>query len=668
MRERGLDVTIAYYMPEAPGYTSDPAEDFRRDERLVSMIDAAGMSGVARLESLIALRGVGLVLQIGAPGAYCQLTYLKQRIPGLRVLDTLYNPVGHTVNHFLYEAAFDGVIVESQAMRDYVFANSAKRGPAVYLVESGIDLEEFWPSPRRQAGSGDLVLGYVGRMSPEKDPMAFVEIAERLHAHLPRLRFRMFGEGWMTQQVRDRIALGPAASVIAFEGYAAHARDAFHVLDVLVVPSKLDGRPNSVMEANACGLPVIGAPVGGIPELVESGLNGHVVSPHDHDGLLRLVSAWLDDPAGFSRLCQSARTVAERRFDRRRMLDDYAAVFAGIAVPEPVPSALRALPEVGPVASFRCNVCGATAAGRTMRRGDGKRVLFCVDCDFGMVEDPPATTEAFYADGYYGGEVGEASGYLDYAFTAEHTHLWSRLLIETLKPAGGRVLDVGCADGFLLHRLRGSFERFGIEVNPTAAATAAERGVTILGSDIAHTALRQAGKFSVITAIATFEHVLDFHGAVAACLDLLLPDGVLIFEVPLISQRADNKDWLNGSYEHISYPTERGLERLFACFPETSFAGFETEIEGFSGSYIAVAARDPAVFEHAKRLLIAMCQDTLTDLSAAERRLHLAYHVVHGFRPTPERVLALPELLEVATTPNLLKRLTQLWYQQINGG
>ena len=94
-----------------------------------------------------------------------------------------------------------------------------------------------------------------------------------------------------------------------------------------------------------------------------------------------------------------------------------------------------------------------------------QNVLFCADCGMGMVENPPASTDAFYADGYYGRKSEEDVGYQDYAFTAEHGLLWAQLLVEALKPAGGRVLDVGCADGFLLHRLSGPYERFGIEVN-----------------------------------------------------------------------------------------------------------------------------------------------------------------------------------------------------------
>ena len=133
---------------------------------------------------------------------------------------------------------------------------------------------------------------------------------------------------------------------------------------------------------------------------------------------------------------------------------------------------------------FSCNVCGGVEVGRSNTRGDGKQVLFCADCGMGVVEDPPTSTDAFYADGYYDRRSSEDPGYIDYAFSAEHGLLWVQLMVQALAPNGGRVLDVGCADGFLLHRLEGDSRRFGIEVNAAAQAQARTRGVTILGDDI----------------------------------------------------------------------------------------------------------------------------------------------------------------------------------------
>ena len=99
-------------------------------------------------------------------------------------------------------------------------------------------------------------------------------------------------------------------------------------MDVLIVPSKVDGRPNVVMEANACGVPVLAAPVGGIPELIEDGVNGHLVTPSDHTEIEGIVRSWLQNSARFSKLRRSSRRKAERDFDRQRMLDRYAALFA----------------------------------------------------------------------------------------------------------------------------------------------------------------------------------------------------------------------------------------------------------------------------------------------------------------------------------------------------
>jgi len=314
--------------------------------------------------------------------------------------------------------------------------------------------------------------------------------------------------------------------------------------------------------------------------------------------------------------------------------------------------------------SFRCNVCGGDTIARRVTRDDGVAVVFCGTCGMGMVEHPPASTEAFYADGYYGADTGDQAGYHDYAFTAEHTQLWVRLMVEALRPKSGRILDVGCASGSLLASLRGNFERFGIEVNAAAAGHARAQGITVVASDIDDAALAGGawGRFDIITSIATFEHVLDLRGAVLRCLDLLMPGGILLFEVPLISDTADNKDWFGGSYEHIHYPTVSGMTHLLDHMDGVHWVGFESDIKGCSASFLGIATRDEAAFARAAHLLGAMAQDTPDGLGLQERRLNLAYHVVHSFRPTPARVLALPDLLDVVATPLLLRRLTQLWH------
>ena len=326
LRARGMDISVAYYQDGASGYTADAAEDFRAEDRLLTISPTDWAGAIKQLQREIVQRDVGLLLQIGSPWAYWQLPYVKERCPGLTLVDTLYNKVGHTLNHFLYENCFDGVIVESEDMRRFMLENTRRPKPNVHLVASGIDLKEFFPP---EPGADALfTIGYVGRMSPEKNPIGFVELAEKLHRRMPNLRFRMFGEGPQAEQVRARIQASTARAVISYDGFVSHQRDAMACLHVLVVPSRLDGRPNVVMEANACGVPVIGAPVGGIPELIEPGRNGLVLSPAQPDEIAAAVKEWMCQADRYEELRASCRATAERCFDRKRMFDRYENVFS----------------------------------------------------------------------------------------------------------------------------------------------------------------------------------------------------------------------------------------------------------------------------------------------------------------------------------------------------
>ncbi len=93
--------------------------------------------------------------------------------------------------------------------------------------------------------------------------------------------------------------------------------------------------------------------------------------------------------------------------------------------------------------AFSCDICGGTTWDRRAVRGDGQGVVFCATCGMGVIEKRPTSTEQFYADGYYGGAAAEGlapgSHYDDYSFTAEHTLLWARLLVEALRPNGGSI-------------------------------------------------------------------------------------------------------------------------------------------------------------------------------------------------------------------------------------
>lgn len=325
LRQRGYDVMVAFYVNEPAGYTQDPAEDFRSSGSLLDLSRVPKRDYRQVIEAAIDDNDVGLVVQIGCEPLYRHLPYIRERRPHLRMVDVLYNDIGHVVSHFLFERCLDGVVVENEYMRRFVQRGSAKVGPTVHLLESGIDLETFRPLPASPAGSA-FRIGYVGRMSAEKNPLGFVEMAEGLAALQPDLEFKMFGQGPLGDEVRRRVETSSLGERIRFVGYVADVQDGFREIDVLVVPSFVDGRPNIIMEANACGIPVIGAPVGGIPELVVDGRNGLVCSPKEVGTMSRVIAEWRANPSRWHSARASARQTADTLFSRDSMLDRWSAL------------------------------------------------------------------------------------------------------------------------------------------------------------------------------------------------------------------------------------------------------------------------------------------------------------------------------------------------------
>jgi len=329
LRARGVSITVAFCDDASSVYEPDKMADFEATGDLLDLTSMVAAKRLSLIHDLVVDRKIDLVLQVGAADLYHLLPYLKERLPHVRIADILYNEFGHTLNHFLYEGCIDAVIVESDFMRAFVKRSSCKPDPSVEVVYSGVDLEEF--SPSGKPAEARLKVGYVGRMSDEKNPLGFIGLAEALGRKNAALDFEMFGAGVDAAMVKERAAKSDLAARITFHGFVAHSRDALQQLDVLILPSKFDGRPVILMEANACGVPVIAAPVGGIPEQVEDGVSSFLISPTDVDRIHALLSEWQEKPEVLQAAKRAARAHAEQNFSREKMIARYEAAFTNVA-------------------------------------------------------------------------------------------------------------------------------------------------------------------------------------------------------------------------------------------------------------------------------------------------------------------------------------------------
>ena len=94
-------------------------------------------------------------------------------------------------------------------------------------------------------------------------------------------------------------------------------------LDILVLPSALDGRPVVVLEALSLGVPVLASRVGALPELIEEGRTGWLCEPTDHEAFARHIENAERDRVSLEKMQREARGYAEAKLDAQQMLESY---------------------------------------------------------------------------------------------------------------------------------------------------------------------------------------------------------------------------------------------------------------------------------------------------------------------------------------------------------
>lgn len=269
---------------------------------------------------LVEAKSVDIVLIAGSAHTYSLLPALTARYPHLAVADLLFNTVGHVENNRRHAERIDLHLCEQAEVEEWLLTQGQPR-ETVVRVPSGIDTEQYRPVER--APRSGLRVGYSGRLSEEKDPLGFLDIAAATRDD--RISFVMTGAGPLEKQVHRRLRSRNPPPV-QFLGVVPDVHSHLADLDVLVVPSRLDGRPMVVLEALALGVPVLVSRVGGLPELIEDGVNGMVCAPGDTDAFAARLRQLADDADLLRHLKRGARTSAEQRLDATTMYTAYEKV------------------------------------------------------------------------------------------------------------------------------------------------------------------------------------------------------------------------------------------------------------------------------------------------------------------------------------------------------
>ncbi len=174
---------------------------------------------------------------------------------------------------------------------------------------------------------GEIVIGFVGHLGEQKNPVMLLQAFGALAAQVSGLRLIMVGDGPMRGALVETAQSLGVAKRVDFLGYRPVAEALMPAFDVLCMPSNYEGMPNVLMEAGARAVPVVATKVGGVPEIIVDGETGLLCPAGDLNALSEHLLRLLLHPDERAAMGRAARRRIQEQFQVKHLIAQYAALY-----------------------------------------------------------------------------------------------------------------------------------------------------------------------------------------------------------------------------------------------------------------------------------------------------------------------------------------------------
>jgi sugar transferase (PEP-CTERM/EpsH1 system associated) len=221
-----------------------------------------------------------------------------------------------------------------QSLRNTIGADARP----IAQIYNGVDTVRFAPAAATRPGiegcpfidDDAWLVGTVGRLQNVKDQVmlaeAFVRAVKRGPAN-SRMRLVVVGDGPLKAQIEKILDAAGMRELAWLPGERHDVPEILRGLDCFALPSLAEGISNTILEAMACGLPVVATRVGGNPELVEDGMTGRLVPAANPESMATALLHYFDDPVLARRHGRAGRHAVVQRFSLDRMVADYLSLY-----------------------------------------------------------------------------------------------------------------------------------------------------------------------------------------------------------------------------------------------------------------------------------------------------------------------------------------------------
>ena len=255
------------------------------------------------------------------------LGYWLSRMTGVRMVTTCHGFFRPRWSRKKFPCWGSAVIAISKPVAQHLRDDLKVVPDKVYLIANGIDLGRFTPvneqmrrAARQKWGFTQTpLIGIIARLSDVKGIDILIKAMPLIIKEIPSADLLIAGQGPQENALKKLTEILALSAKVHFINVIDHTHELLCALDVFVMPSLMEGLGLSVLEAQACGIPVVASRAGGLVDLIEDGKSGYLAAVNDPQDLAGRIIEALKNPQQSKAMAQQARSNVEKFFSAELM-------------------------------------------------------------------------------------------------------------------------------------------------------------------------------------------------------------------------------------------------------------------------------------------------------------------------------------------------------------
>ncbi|HXK40859.1 MAG TPA: glycosyltransferase family 4 protein [Candidatus Paceibacterota bacterium] len=212
-------------------------------------------------------------------------------------------------------------VMNQKQVPDFLIKAGVPKEKIIYIPAIYVDLDIF--RPMNLPKEYDLI--FVGRLEKNKGINLLLETASKLKAQILNFKMIIVGSGPLKESLKFKIKNLKLQDNIMLYGWAKDSLEIAELMNkskILMMPSYNEGGPRVVVEAMACGVPVLATPVGIVPDLLKNGSGGEIIAWEAED-MARKAKGLLDNPERYGE-CRLNGLETAKQFEKKETIKNYA--------------------------------------------------------------------------------------------------------------------------------------------------------------------------------------------------------------------------------------------------------------------------------------------------------------------------------------------------------